>query len=123
MKISLNHMNIPAYNKEVSARFFSDIMGLNIIEEDSDFSIVQVNDSLSLLFINSENISGYHIAFQVSENEFDSILNCLNEKNISYGNDPEHIDNMLSDSHPFGGRGIYFTDPNGHLFEVLTLNK
>ena len=22
--------------------------------------------------------------------------------------------------HPFGGRGVYFADPNGHLFEVMT---
>ena len=49
----------------------------------------------------------------------DGILARLRARGIAFGNDPRDQTNGRTD-HPFGGRGLFFLDPNGHLFEVMT---
>jgi catechol 2,3-dioxygenase-like lactoylglutathione lyase family enzyme len=55
----------------------------------------------------------------VSEAEFDAIFKRITDEAIPYGSGPRSSDNMEI-NHRGGGRGFYFKDINGHLFEVLT---
>ena len=55
----------------------------------------------------------------MGDEEFDAILQRVQEAGVAYGSDPWHLDNFqLNAWH--GGRGFYFRDPNGHVLEVLT---
>ena len=36
------------------------------------------------------------------------------------GSNPREVTNRRTD-HPFGGKGLFFVDPNGHLFEIMTV--
>jgi catechol 2,3-dioxygenase-like lactoylglutathione lyase family enzyme len=46
MSITLDHTIVPAKDKEASARFFADIMGLRFEGADRHFAPVRVNDTL-----------------------------------------------------------------------------
>ena len=51
--------------------------------------------------------------------EFDSILARVRAADIPFGAGPEAGWNR-DINHLFGGRGVYFQDPNGHSYEIFT---
>jgi len=119
MTIVLNHTIIPAHNKEASAQFFAQIMGLEIEPPISHFIVVRVNDTLTFDFANKEAFEPHHYAFHVSDSEFDAIFARIQEAKISYSSDPMH-QNPGQFNHRRGGRGFYFLDLNGHNLELMT---
>jgi catechol 2,3-dioxygenase-like lactoylglutathione lyase family enzyme len=119
MPIMLDHTIVPARDKEASARFFARIMGLSYDGPVSHFAPVRVNDSLTMDFDNREAFESHHYAFRISEAEFDAIFDRVKAEGISYGSGPRsRTDMTINRRH--GGRGFYFDDPDGHVFEVLT---
>ena len=121
MAITLNHTIVPCFNKDESARFYCTIFGFEYIGEFSRFIVIRVNDTLSLDFDNREKFDINHYAFKVSEQEFYLIFNRIKAENIRYGSGPSEADSM-SINHNYGGCGVYFRDPNGHLLEILTVD-
>jgi len=129
MAIRLDHTIVPAKDKVASAEFFAEIFGLTVKVD--HFAQVQVNESLTLAFADEPEGWGgpgfdpmagqsHHYAFHVSDAEFDSIFGRVKAKGLAYGSGPfEHTDGKIN--HRRGGRGFYFEDPNGHLFEVMTV--
>lgn len=119
MAIVLDHMVLPAHDNEASARFFAEMIGLRYDGPDRHFAPVRVNSALTLDFVRSEQpFAGYHLAFRVTDEEFGGILRRLQARGVPYGDDPRAPDNMRT-SHPLASKGLYFLDPNGHLFEVM----
>jgi catechol 2,3-dioxygenase-like lactoylglutathione lyase family enzyme len=50
---------------------------------------------------------------------FDASLACIKMRGLSYWADPAK--NKPGEiNHHFGGRGVYFDDPDGHLLELIT---
>lgn len=119
MTITLNHTIVPCLDKLESAQFYSRIFGFHYVGAFSHFIVVRVNETLSLDFDNRETFQSLHYAFKVSESEFDEIFSRLQAENITYGSGPTHPDDLCI-NHNYGGRGVYFRDPNGHLLEILT---
>ena len=119
MPISLNHTIVHARDKEATATFLTDILGLPQHKVLAHFAVVQVGETSLDLLETSEPISSRHFAFLVSEVEFDRIFERLESRKIAYWADPFHRQpneiNRWDD-----GRGVYFDDPNGHLLEVIT---
>ena len=60
-----------------------------------------------------------HYAFLVTEDEFDVIVERLMARGLPYWADPRH-QHGGEINHWDDGRGLYFTDPNGHDLEILT---
>src|SRR5437667_375162 len=60
-----------------------------------------------------------HYAFLVSEKEFDQIFGRIKERGLDYWADPGRKEKGRINRH-FGGRGVYFLDPSGHLLEIIT---
>jgi hypothetical protein len=60
-----------------------------------------------------------HYAFLVSEAEFDQIFGRIRERDLSYWADPGKRRKGEINRH-YGGRGVYFEDPSGHLLEIIT---
>jgi catechol 2,3-dioxygenase-like lactoylglutathione lyase family enzyme len=119
MPITLNHTIVPCLDKIKSAQFYSRVLGLQYVGAFSHFIVVRVNETLSLDFDNRETFQSLHYAFKVSEHEFDEIFSRLQAENIPYGSGPIQ-DADLCINYNYGGRGVYFRDPNGHLLEILT---
>ncbi len=78
-----------------------------------------MNDALRLFFVSTGNVMCQHLAFVVDSPTFDQILDQLHQKRIPFGNNPRDVENGRTD-HPFAARGLFWTDPDGHLFEVMT---
>jgi len=119
MPITLNHTIVPAHDKEASAQFFARIFGLTYEGPAGHFAPVQVNDTLTLDFDNSDSFNSHHYAFHVSDEDFDAIFERIKAEGISYGSGPRSLEDMQLNTR-LGGRGVYFLDPNGHVLELLT---
>ena len=118
MNITLNHTIVPSSNKIESAKFYERIFGFEFVKEWGPFSVVRVNSTFSLDFIETKEIHSIHYAFKVSDNEFDTILSRIKEEGIPVGSRPFSKDGKIN--HDFGGRGVYFSDPDGHDLEIIT---
>jgi catechol 2,3-dioxygenase-like lactoylglutathione lyase family enzyme len=115
----LNHTIVGARDREATASFLTEILGLPAHRMVGHFAIVQVGDT-SLDFVETrEEIASRHFAFLVSEPEFDEIFARITGRGLPYWADPFRKEpqqvNRWDD-----GRGLYFTDPNGHLLEIIT---
>ncbi len=121
MAITLNHTIVPCINKAESAEFYSRLFGFEYIGVFSHFIVVRVNDTLCLDFDNKEKFDSHHYAFKVSEQEFDTIFARLRDPKIKYGSGPGQVDDMAI-NYNYGGRGVYFREPSGHLLEMLTMD-
>ena len=115
----LDHTIIPARDKVASAQFFAHVMGLEYKGPWGHFAPVHVNDTLSMDFDDRENFESHHYAFLATDEEFDTILGRIRDEGLTYGSGPRSwSDGQINHLH--GGRGFYFPDPNGHIFEVIT---
>ncbi|MEV7119692.1 VOC family protein [Kitasatospora griseola] len=119
MTITLNHTVVPAVDHQAAARFFATVMGLEYTGPDRHFAPVRVNSTLTLDFLAVPDPAGHHLAFDVDPATFDGVLARLRATGTPYGNDPSTPDNGRID-HPLCARGLYFTDPAGNLFEVMS---
>jgi len=127
--IYLDHTIVPSKNKTASAEFFAEVFGLKV--KPGHFAQVQINESLTFDFadqggpdgepdFNPTTIQSHHYAFHVSDSEFDSIFGRVKAMRLAYGSGPfNRSDGKLYNRR--GGRGFYFEDPNGHVFEVMTV--
>ena len=121
MAITLNHTIVPARDKEAAARFFARIFGLRADEAPGGhFAPVRVNEGLTLLFDQETDFESHHYAFHVDDGEFDAIMARVKAAGLRYGSAPWSLeDGKLNDWN--GGRGVYFTDPDGHILELMTV--
>jgi catechol 2,3-dioxygenase-like lactoylglutathione lyase family enzyme len=119
MTITLNHTIVPAHDKAASAKFFARIFGLKPGRA-GYFAPVKVNKSLTLLFDEGDKFESHHLAFRVTNKEFDAILARIKKQDIAIGSAPWSLrDGKLN--HWNGGRGFYFEDINGHVLELMTV--
>ena len=119
MTIMLNHTIVPARDKVAAAKFFAKIFGLKR-GRTGYFAPVRVNKSLTLLFDRDTKFESHHLAFHVSDREFDSILARIKQSKIAFGSAPWSLDDGKLNNWG-GGRGVYFQDPNGHVLELMTV--
>jgi catechol 2,3-dioxygenase-like lactoylglutathione lyase family enzyme len=122
--VTLEHLLVPAHDRERSARFLSELLGLEYLGLGSTagppaFARVQVGPT-TLDFVDAGEFEAEHYAFQVSEDELDAVLERVKGAGLSFYADPGHEHaGELNDWN--GGRGFYFSDPNdGHNLELLT---
>lgn len=121
MAVELNHTIVHANDKEVSARFLADILGLAPPTSFGPFLVVRTANGVSLDFIESggEPVRSRHFAFLVNDDEFDTIFMRVKARGLAYWADPMgKVENEIN-TH-FGGRGFYFRGPEGHWLEVIT---
>jgi catechol 2,3-dioxygenase-like lactoylglutathione lyase family enzyme len=121
MSITLDHMVLPVADGEISANHFAEVMGLVVGERegiDRKFVSVRVNEILTLLFLTSDKRTPQHMAFLVDDATLDGVISRLERMAWPYGNSPRQPDNRRTD-HPFAPRGLFWTDPSGHLYELM----
>jgi catechol 2,3-dioxygenase-like lactoylglutathione lyase family enzyme len=120
MSVQLNHTIIWCRDKQKSSAFLVELLGLPKPVPFGPMLVVRLENSVSVDFYDHEGeIAQQHYAYLVSDAEFDQIFARVRDKGLTYWADPGKQQPGEVYRH-FGGRGIYFDDPDGHLLEVMT---
>jgi catechol 2,3-dioxygenase-like lactoylglutathione lyase family enzyme len=120
MPVELNHTIIWSNDPKASAVFMAEILGRPAPHRFMHFEVVPMDNGVSMDFGQGEGkISTQHYAFLVSDAEFDEIFGRIQAKGLDYWADPARTRPGEINTH-FGGRGVYFHDPTGHLLEIIT---
>jgi catechol 2,3-dioxygenase-like lactoylglutathione lyase family enzyme len=120
LAVELNHTIVNARDKERSARFLADTLGLADPTPFGPFMVVETANGVSLDFYDAEgDIVPQHYAFLLTEDEFDEVFGRIREAGQDYWADPGRR-RVGEINHNDGGRGVYFEDPDGHLLEIIT---
>ena len=119
MPVELNHIIIPSQDKAASSRFLAEILGVGPPRPVSHFMAVETANGVTLDYDDVEEFSAQHCAFLVSDAEFDAIFGRVTDAGVIHFADPGH--RMPGEiNRRNGGRGFYFSDPDGHNMEVFT---
>jgi catechol 2,3-dioxygenase-like lactoylglutathione lyase family enzyme len=120
MPIRFDHMLVPATDKIRSAAFLAEILGLAEPVPEGFFRSVKLAEGVTLAFAEpGVEFPPLHVAFLITEEDFDGVLARVRERGITYWPDPrQSAENEINTND--GGRGLYFDDPDGHHFEVIT---
>jgi catechol 2,3-dioxygenase-like lactoylglutathione lyase family enzyme len=117
MAIFLNHTIVSVEDKEESAAFLAEILGLDPPRPFGPFLCLETANGVSLDYDDRQGSVPQHYAFLVSEEEFDAIFARVTARGLAFWADPGHTQANQINGH---GRGFYFEDPSGHNMEVLT---
>lgn len=120
MTVELNHTIVAARDRQTSAAFLADVLGLPSPTPFGPFMVVELANGVNLDFANTDHeVASQHYAFLVSETEFDEIFTRIQARDLPYWADPGRR-RAGEINHNDGGRGVYFPDPDGHLLEIIT---
>ena len=121
MTIKLNHTIVHSNDKRIAADFFASVFGLPVPTSFGPFLDVEVGNEVTLAFMDADGmeVQTQHYAFLVSETEFDAIFGRIQARKLDYWADPGKQQKGEINRH-YGGRGVYFDDPSGHLLEIIT---
>ena len=123
MAIHLDHVLVPCRNKVASAKLLAGLLGVSWSETGvGPFAPVFVSDGLTLDFDQwDEPFTLVHYCFRVSEAEFDAILGRIRAAGIAYRSAVHGpVDMQVDTQH--GGRIVYWNEPDGHQWEMLTVS-
>lgn len=124
MAILLDHLIVPSKNRVAAARQLAELLGVPWAEQAATgpFSPVYVSSSLTLDFDEWPGpIPRQHYCFCVPEDEFDAILGRIKASGLAYRSTPIGDDDYKVNP-AFGGRLVYWREPDGHAWEILTVS-
>lgn len=120
MAAALNHTIVHARDARASAEFFAEVFGFEPAKPFGPFLDVETANGVTLAVLGTdEKFEPQHYAFLVADAEFDAIFARVKARGQQYWADPGKKQPGAINSH-FGGRGVYFEDPGGHLLEIIT---
>ncbi|MCC2655925.1 MAG: hypothetical protein K0Q76_1033 [Panacagrimonas sp.] len=120
MSIELNHTIVWCRDQAVSAGFVAEILGLPAPVRFMHFLVVDLANGVSLDYYQAGKApSPQHYAFLLSESEFEASFARIQARGLEYWADPARTQPGRINHH-FGGRGVYFPDPDDHLLELIT---
>jgi catechol 2,3-dioxygenase-like lactoylglutathione lyase family enzyme len=127
MGATIDHVGIPATDPEAAGTFLAWVLGEGDVVpdgppgDDSGDMFSLVLDGWSLAFVRAPQPAPLHLAIRVAPETFTDAIERLTGRGIAFGNDPEDTANGRTDD-PLGGAGrAYFTDPDGHLYELVVV--
>jgi catechol 2,3-dioxygenase-like lactoylglutathione lyase family enzyme len=123
MTIELDHTLVPSRHAEASAKQLALLLNVPCARAAAGpFYAVYVNDGLTLDFIDTKDaFEVYHFCFRVDDASFDAILARLKASNIAYRSNVRGADDRQVNT-DYGGRMLYWNEPDGHQWEMLTVS-
>lgn len=123
MAIELDHTIVPTRDKLASARLLAGLLGVPwAATGPGPFAPVYLNAGLTLDFVQTdEAFPVYHFCFRVEPADFDAILARIEAAGIAYRSavrGPQ--DGQVNTD--YGGRLVYWNEPDGHQWEMLTVS-
>lgn len=120
MSAQLNHTIVWCRDKQKSATFLTEVLGLPSASPFGPMLVVQLANGVSLDFYEHDGeIAPQHYAFLIGEDDFDRVFARIRGLGLQYWADPGKR-RPAEINRNDGGRGMYFEDPDGHFLEVIT---
>jgi extradiol dioxygenase family protein len=122
MPVALNHHIVHARDPEAAAQLLTEQLGLPSPSRFGPIVVVKVDNGVSLDFMETDDekyLVPNHYAFLVEESEFDAIWGRIKAQGIDFFADPAGRQKGEINHH-FGGRGLYWANPDGHWLEIIT---
>ncbi|MGW6416267.1 VOC family protein [Streptomyces sp. NPDC055055] len=120
MTVTFNHTIIAAKDRHESARFFRELLELPEAPSWGPFVNVQLPDGVLIQFAEPPvDIQMQHYAFMVDDELFERAYQRLRDADVEHWADPQ-MKRPGETNTEHGGRGVYFKDPAGHAFELIT---
>lgn len=117
--VRFNHLAVAAKNKQHSAAFLKDLLGLSEPASWGPFLSLTLDDGIRLDYAEpGVEFPGQHYALLVSDDVFDRAVERIKADGVQSWAGPGHTPGEINTNH--GGRGVYFDDPSGHHFELIT---
>jgi len=124
MSVQLDHAIVPSRDRKAAAELLAAILGVPWAQSSAfgPFSPVYVNDGLTLDFDQADGpFPVQHYCFRVSEAELDGIVERIRARGLACRSTPHGAaDGRIDTGH--GGRIVYWSEPDGHVWEALTLS-
>ena len=123
MTIRLDHILVPSRNRVAAAKLLAELLDVPWAPSGvGPFSPVYVSDDLTLDFDEtSEAFPPHHYCFRVDDAAFDAILGRIRGAGLPYRSGPHGpVDFRVDTDH--GGRIVYWSEPDGHVWEILTVS-
>ena len=123
MSIQLDHCIVSGRDRRASAELLAKILDVPWSETGvGPFCPVFVSDSFTLDYDQAEgDFPVQHFCFRVSEAEFDELLARLRSLDVPFRSTPHGPVDMQVNTH-HGGRIVYWSKPDGHVWEALTVS-
>jgi catechol 2,3-dioxygenase-like lactoylglutathione lyase family enzyme len=121
MAIQLDHLIVPSRDPVAAATALAGLLDVPWEESQGPFTPVYVNETLTLDFADRAPFEPHHYCFRVSDAEFDAIFGRIQAARVPYRSSPLGETDMQI-NHRLGGKGIYWQDADGHLWEILTVS-
>ena len=123
-RVELDHTIVASADARAAARRLAAVLGVPWSERSAfgPFCPVFVNDGLTLDFDqHDEAFPIQHFCFRVSEDAFDALIARLRSLGITMRSTPHgEPDGQVNTQH--GGRIVYWSEPDGHVWEALTVS-
>lgn len=121
MSIHLDHTIVHATDRDVTADFLTDVLGLPEARTYGPFRVVALGNGLSLdVMTVTGPITPQHYAFLVGDEEFDAIHARIVARGLTFWADPFRSEPGRINRND-GGRGLYWPAPDDHNLEIITV--
>jgi len=123
MPIGLDHLIVPARDRQAAAARLAQILAVPwsttgvgpfcpvFVSDDLTFDFDQVDGPMPVL----------HYCFRMGDADFDALLARLAALGIAYRSMPHGpVDGIVNTA--YGGRIVYWSEPDGHVWEALTVS-
>jgi catechol 2,3-dioxygenase-like lactoylglutathione lyase family enzyme len=124
MTIQLDHLIVPSKDRIAAARQLGTFLGVAWAEQGAvgPFSPVYVSAELTVDFDQwTDPIPKQHYCFRVNDADFEAVLGRIKEAGIAYRSLPHGPDDYTVNP-AFGGKLVYWSEPDGHVWELLTIS-
>src|SRR5512139_2488354 len=115
MGTQLDHLILVMNDRTTSIEFYTQILGFAHEGEREPFSVIRVNDGLTLHLAPWGTTGGAHLAFALPRPEFDEAFARIRRVGIPYGDAFKSVGNMRGPGDEAGARGpgkaVYLCDP------------
>jgi catechol 2,3-dioxygenase-like lactoylglutathione lyase family enzyme len=121
MAVELDHLIVPSKDRDAAAKQLADLLGVDWAPAGvGSFTAVYVNAGLTLDFDEwQDEIPQGHYCFRVDELRFDAVLDRIRHAGIPYRSMPHGADDYSVNT-GYRGRIVYWNEPDGHVWELLT---
>lgn len=123
MSIHLDHLIVPSRDRRAAAELLARILAVPWSETGvGPFCPVYLNEGLTLDIDQSDgDLPVLHYCFRMSDAEFEALIERLRSLGIGFRSLPHGpVDMQVNTEH--GGRIVYWSVPDGHVWEALTLS-